>query len=91
MSGQLGGAVLVDGPLGGGRGVAADTNRVAAVAQLRPVVLAGGLTPDTVGPSIARVRPFGVDVSSGVEQAPGVKDPARIHAFLQAVRAVEDV
>ena len=89
-SGGLRGAILVDGPLGGGLGIEADADRVARVAKLRPVVLAGGLRPDTVGTSVERVRPFGVDVSSGVESAPGVKDPARIRAFIQAVRAVEE-
>ncbi len=85
----LRGAILVDGPAGGGRGVPADPDRVARIARSRPVVLAGGLQPDTVGAAIARVRPFGVDVSSGVESAPGVKDIARIRAFIQAVRAAE--
>lgn len=85
----LRGAILVDGPLGGGRGIQADAERVAGVAASRCVVLAGGLAPDTVGSAIARVRPFGVDVSSGVESAPGVKDTGRIRAFLAAVRATE--
>lgn len=60
-----------------------------AVALGRPVWLAGGLKPGNVGEAIRRVRPDAVDVSSGVEQSPGRKDPARIRAFIQAVRAAE--
>lgn len=52
----------------------------------KPVVLAGGLTPENVGEAIRRVRPFAVDVSGGVEQARGVKDAAMIEAFIRAVR-----
>jgi len=50
------------------------------------LIVAGGLGPDTVGALIAAVRPWGVDVSSGVEEAPGRKDPALMHRFVRAVR-----
>ncbi len=54
----------------------------------RPLILAGGLTAQNVSDAIRRVRPYAVDVSSGVERSPGVKDPGKIAAFLEAVRNV---
>lgn len=51
-----------------------------------PVILSGGLTPENVGEAIAAVRPFAVDVASGIERAPGLKDPDKLDAFADAVR-----
>jgi phosphoribosylanthranilate isomerase len=53
----------------------------------KKIYLAGGLTPENVGAAIARVQPYAVDVTVGVESEPGVKDPAKMKAFVQAVRA----
>ncbi|MBB4663981.1 phosphoribosylanthranilate isomerase [Conexibacter arvalis] len=55
----------------------------------RPVILSGGLTPDNVGDAIAAAHPYAVDVASGVERAPGIKDHARMDAFSAAVRAAD--
>jgi phosphoribosylanthranilate isomerase len=54
-----------------------------------PVFLAGGLDPDNVGEAIRRVRPAAVDVSTGVEERPGVKDPAKLASFFEAVRQAD--
>jgi phosphoribosylanthranilate isomerase len=54
------------------------------------MALAGGLTAENVGAAIASVRPFIVDVSSGVEAKPGTKDPTRLRAFFAAVRACQE-
>jgi len=66
----------------GGSGVEADWAAAAALAAGRPVMLAGGLTPDNVAAAVAAVRPRGVDVSGGVEAAPGRKDHAAVRAFI---------
>src|SRR5205085_10023244 len=55
----------------------------------KPIILAGGLTPENVGDAIARVRPYAVDVSSGVEAEPGRKDHAKLKAFFEAVRRAD--
>ena len=69
----------------GGTGTTVDWSRAAAAASRRRVLLAGGLRPETVRTAIATVRPFGIDVSSGVEAAPGVKDPDRLRALFAAL------
>ncbi len=69
----------------GGTGASFDWDlAVGALAAGRPVILAGGLNPDNVGEAVRRVRPFAVDVSSGVESAPGLKDAGRIREFVAA-------
>jgi phosphoribosylanthranilate isomerase len=71
----------------GGTGRTIDWPAAARLAARRRVVLAGGLTPENVADAIRTVRPFGIDVSSGVESAPGIKDHARLRALLETVRA----
>ncbi|MBN1557237.1 MAG: phosphoribosylanthranilate isomerase [Lentisphaerae bacterium] len=71
----------------GGTGVRADWERAARLAAAQPVMLAGGLTPDNVAGAVRTVRPLGVDVSGGVEAAPGRKDPARLAAFIRGARS----
>lgn len=72
----------------GGTGQITDWGLAAEVAKSTPILLAGGLTPDNVTEAIRTVRPYGVDVSSGVESAPGKKDHAKMRAFVDAVRVV---
>lgn len=70
----------------GGRGVRPDWAHAATLARRRPVMLAGGLDPHNVATAIRAVRPWGVDVSSGVERARGLKSAARIEAFVATAR-----
>ena len=71
--------------LPGGSGESFDWGRVPA-GQDRPIVLAGGLTPDNVVEAVRRVQPYAVDVSSGVESAKGIKDPGKMAEFIRGVR-----
>ncbi len=74
----------------GGTGRTIDWERAAVIARKRRVILAGGLTPANVGAAVARVRPYAVDVSSGVESSPGIKDHALIQAFVSAAKAAPE-
>jgi phosphoribosylanthranilate isomerase len=74
--------VLFEGPRSG-TGQVADWSAARELAGRCELVLAGGLGPDNVAAAIARVQPFGVDVSTGVESAPGLKDPQRIASFVE--------
>ena len=73
--------------MAGGTGQTFDWDKIPASLN-RPIILAGGLTPDNVKTAITRVRPYGVDVSSGVEKAKGIKDPDKISAFIREVIAL---
>jgi len=72
----------------GGTGQTIDWPAAAAIAKTRKVLLAGGLTAENVAEAVARVRPFGIDVSSGVERSPGIKDHNRINALFDALNVL---
>lgn len=72
----------------GGTGQVIDWQLAAEAAKAASILLAGGLTPDNVEKAIQAVRPYGVDVSSGVERGPGQKDHDKVRAFIRAVRFV---
>lgn len=73
----------------GGSGVTADWDGAAELAKTYPLLLAGGLTPENVAEAVSRVKPWGVDVASGVESAPGEKDAGKLVEFVKAVRVGE--
>jgi len=73
----------------GGSGVTADWSMAKALANHHPLLLAGGLTPENVADAVQQVRPWGVDVASGVESEPGRKDAAKMAAFVHAVRQID--
>jgi phosphoribosylanthranilate isomerase len=70
----------------GGTGQTGDWDLAQGLAEQYPILLAGGLNPDNVAEAVARVRPWGVDVASGVESSPGRKDTGKVAAFVQAAR-----
>jgi phosphoribosylanthranilate isomerase len=73
----------------GGTGTTTDWGLAADLARHRPIVLAGGLTPENVADAVEWVQPFGIDVSSGVESAPGIKDLGKMTALFEKLRAIE--
>ena len=72
----------------GGTGRTIDWSVAAAIAARRRAVLAGGLTPENAVEAVERVRPFGIDVSSGVERSPGIKDHGRLRALFEALHGI---
>jgi phosphoribosylanthranilate isomerase len=85
-------AFLFDGSRAGqfgGTGATADWNVARRAVAAHRIILAGGLTPENVGPAIRSVRPYGVDVASGIESKPGKKDHPRLREFIEQVRRAE--
>lgn len=72
----------------GGTGESFNWELAATVARQRPVILAGGLTPENVAEAVSIVHPYAVDVSSGVEAAPGKKDPDKVREFIRRAKGV---
>jgi len=86
-------ALLVDAAVKGvygGSGEKADWSAAAKLAKQYPLLLAGGLTPENVAEAVRQVKPWGVDVASGVESRPGSKDAAKMKAFVQAIKRLEN-
>ncbi len=72
--------------LHGGTGKTFDWNLALPAKKIGPVIMAGGLTPRNIRQAVNQVRPYGVDVCSGVEKSPGIKDPEKVRAFLANIR-----
>jgi phosphoribosylanthranilate isomerase len=86
-------AMLIDAAVKGiygGSGVTADWTAAAKLAKQYPLLLAGGLTPENVADAVRQVQPWGVDVASGVESAPGEKDAGKMKAFVRAILDIRD-
>ena len=83
-------ALLLDAHGTGEQGGSGRTFDWTAIRASRPFVLAGGLTSDNVGAAVRTARPYAVDVSSGVEQSPGVKDVAKMRRFIEEVRKADE-
>jgi phosphoribosylanthranilate isomerase len=79
-------ALVVDQSMGTGTPYDPDFARDLVRSSAVPVILAGGLTPENVGEAVRSIRPYAVDVASGVEVRPGVKDPSRVTGFIRAAR-----
>ncbi|MBT3924211.1 MAG: phosphoribosylanthranilate isomerase [Nitrospina sp.] len=73
--------------LHGGTGKVFDWNLAHPAKKMGPVILAGGLTPRNIRQAISQARPYGVDVCSGVEKSPGIKDPEKVRAFLNNIKS----
>jgi len=82
-------AVIVDESMGSGITFDRDFAKTVVKNSTVPVILAGGLTPENVGQAIREIRPWAVDVASGVETQPGIKDHTKIAAFIRAAREAE--
>lgn len=85
-------ALLVDAAVKGaygGTGITADWSAAAELAKQYSMLLAGGLTPDNVADAVRQVNPWGVDIASGVESSPGMKDAGKMKAFVQEVQRLE--
>jgi phosphoribosylanthranilate isomerase len=81
-------ALIVDESHGSGRAFDLTHARQVVMSSRVPVILAGGLDPENVAAAIRQVRPYAVDVASGIESAPGIKDHRKIAAFIMAARGV---
>ena len=87
--GRVPDAILIDAHVpgqAGGTGTTVNEELLDCIPPLPRLILAGGLTAENVAAKVARVRPWMVDVASGVESAPGRKDPAKVAAFVRAAK-----